>query len=464
MPTAGGVAAYRRERPGKGNYQEKGATVVTQAGFVRPQTLIMVALSAALLLGAASMAGAGAVTLNVWSGYPEMQPFYQKVAADYTALHPNVKINILTHPLREFEQKLSTTIPAGTVAEVVEISTYAMQKFIETGWVPPNPPEIDAFVRSKVYNRFVVPNLSYQGKTYGVPLFQGRQVMFWNRKMFREAGLGHAPTNWDEVIAYARKLARYDTAGNLTRSGISLRLSGGGSGVAEKWWFWLYPAGGTIIEQTPDGKYRAGYNNEAGRDALKLYVDLVNKYRVDDPAIKHDAEAFALEQTAMFTRESWVVGYMRDNAPKVEYDTAPLPRYRRAGTIMNLVNLYVTQTARDPEVAWDFVKFTVQPKYQQMLAGMVGWLPVREDVDYTPVVQQAPQYKAFLELPEGYDLFWYLPIAPFDEVMTRLAERWLVPNFVNRSLVDNDEGIARVIDGAARETNSILQNYGMLGR
>ncbi len=394
--------------------------------------------------------------LSLWGGFPEMVPFYEKVAKDYQESHPDVEVGILAFNLRDFEQKLSATIPTDTVADIVEISTYAMRKFIEAGFIPSNPPDIDAMLKGGSYSQFAIDNLTYGGHTFGIPLFRGRQVMFWNKKMFAEAGLTSAPKNWDEVIDYSKKLARYDEQGNLTRSGISLRLSGAGSGVAEKWWFWLYPAGGSILEEYPDGKYRAGYDNEAGREALKLYIDLVYKYHVDDHKVKHDSEAFALGVTAMFTRESWVVGYMKQYAPQVEYDTAPLPSDKRAGTIENLVNLHVTRPCKNPEVAWDFIKFTLQPEYQKYLCETVGWLSARDDVDYSAVYEKIPQYRAFLEVPEDFEFFGYEPIVCGDEIMTRLAER-LVDAYLDQSLVDNPEGIARVIHEAAEETNNILK-------
>ena len=37
----------------------------------------------------------------------------------------------------------------------------------------------------------------------------------------------------------------------MTRSGISLRLSGQGSGIGEKFRYVLEAAGGSLIEQTP---------------------------------------------------------------------------------------------------------------------------------------------------------------------------------------------------------------------
>jgi len=395
--------------------------------------------------------------LSLWGGYPEMVPFYEKVAKDYQESHPDVEVGILAYSLRDFEQKLSATIPTDTAADIVEINTYTMRKFIEAGFIPANPPDIDAMLKGGSYSQEAINNLTYGDYTFGITLFGGGEAMFWNKKMFAEVGLTSAPKNWDEVIDYSKKLAQYDEQGNLTRSGISLRLSGAGSGVAAKWFYcWLYPAGGTILEKYPDGKYRAGYDNEAGHEALKLYIDLVYKYQVDDHKVKHDAEAFALGLTAMFIRESWVIGYMQQYAPQVEYDTALVPSYKRAGNFQYLCDLYVTRTCKNPEVAWDFIKFMLQPEYQKYLLETSGWTPVRVDVDYSAIYEKIPQFRAFLEVPENFEVYTYEPIACFDEILTRLAER-LVDNFLDQSLLDNPEGIARVIHEAAEETNNILK-------
>jgi len=395
--------------------------------------------------------------LSLWGGYPEMVPFYEKVAKDYQESHPDVEVGILALDLTVFEQKLSATIPTDTVADIVVASNYAMRKFIEAGFIPSNSPDIDAMLKGGSYSQFIINNLTYGDHTFGIPLFRGREVMFWNKKMFAEIGLTSAPKNWDEVIDYSKKLTQYNEQGDITRSGISLRLSGSGSGVTEKWWFWLYPAGGTIVEKYPDGKYRAGYDNEAGREALKLYIDLVYKHHVDDIKLKHDSEAFALGLTAMFTRESWVVGYMKQYAPQVEYDTAPLPSDKRAGNYEGLdANIHVTRPCKNPEVASDFIKFMLQPEYQKYLLETSGWLPAQDDIDYSAIYEKNPQYRAFVELPQNVEFYGYAPIACGDEIFTRLGER-LVNAYLDQSLVDNPEGIAKVIHEAAEETNNILK-------
>lgn len=422
-------------------------------------SLVLMCLFLVASLGSVTAMAAPKVKLTLWGGYPEMGPFYKQVIEDYQKENPNVEISFLTHPLREHEQKLSAAIPSNTAADIVETSSYSIRKFIDAGLLNPNPANVDAFLKSGVFEDFYVNDLTIGDDTYGLPLFQGRQVLFWNKTMFREAGLPGAPTTWDEVIDYAQKLAKYDDQGDLVRAGISLRKSGGGSGVAEKWWFWLYPAGGSIIEEVAPGKWRNGYDNEAGRAALTLYIDLIHKYKVDDYRVKADSDGFALETHAMFTRESWVVGHMQQYAPDVEFDTAPLPVNKRAGTICNLVNMYVTKSCKNPDVAWDFVQFMLRPEYQKMLLAEVGWFPCL-DADYEEIFQKVPQYRAFMALPEGFDLYGIPPLACFDEIQTKLAER-LVQAFMDETLVDNPEKVAKVLADAAKETDEILRENGV---
>ena len=54
------------------------------------------------------------------------------------------------------------------------------------------------------------------GKTWGIPFQRSTIVMYWNKELFKEAGLdpNKAPANWTEMLNYAKKLTRRDAAGN----------------------------------------------------------------------------------------------------------------------------------------------------------------------------------------------------------------------------------------------------------
>ena len=60
----------------------------------------------------------------------------------------------------------------------------------------------------------------------------------------------------------------------------------------------------------------------------------------------------------------------------------------------------------------------------------------------------------------NYKEYGYPVIAPFDEIMTKLAER-LVTAYLDKSLANNPDGIAKTIEAAANETNEILKKAGL---
>ena len=123
----------------------------------------------------------------------------------------------------------------------------------------------------------------------------------------------------------------------------------------------------------------------------------------------------------------------------------------------------MTRSSKNPEVAWDFVNFMLRPENQQQLLEMTGWMPARQDVEYKEQIRKAPQFKAFFDAPDGYDFYWYTPLGPFDEILTKLAAR-LERAYADKSLVDNPAGIAKVIEDMAKETNDILRREGHVRR
>jgi len=52
----------------------------------------LAAAGTSLLQPRVSVAGASAVTLNLWTGYPELEPFYKKAGEEYAKTHPGFKL------------------------------------------------------------------------------------------------------------------------------------------------------------------------------------------------------------------------------------------------------------------------------------------------------------------------------------------------------------------------------------
>jgi multiple sugar transport system substrate-binding protein len=409
---------------------------------------------------------APAVTLSLWTGYPELVPFYKAVASDYAQAHANVAVNVFSTSLREAEAKLSAAVPTGTGPDIFDIGTNISVKFIEGGLLDPNPDDIVQYMKSGAWDPSVVEFFSLGGKYYGLPLQDGsRASMFYNKAMLKEAGIAAPPSTFPELIDAARKLTKVDSTGKMTRSGISLRLSGQGSGIAEKFRFVLEPAGGSLITKTASGKYHNNYDNASGRAALQFYVDAVQKYKVDDPKIPHDANAFVSGATAMFFREAWVIGEIQDKNRTLDYGVVPIPRWRAGSPYKMLLQpwgIYVNGRSNNKTVSWDFLKFLTNKQNALRLTTMTGWVSERQDVDWKPLLAKTPQFAVFVSTPK--DIVFYVEpvLSAWDEVETKLASR-LTDAYVDPSLKDNPTKVAQTIHTMAAETDEILKSAGLYG-
>lgn len=409
---------------------------------------------------------AGASTLSVWTGFPELVPFYKAVGDAYSKTHAGFQVSVFSTSLREAEQKLSAAVPTGTGPDIYDIGTNISIKFIDGGLLDPNPPDVDQYLKSGAWNAGVVNFFNVRGKFYGLPLMDGsRASMYYNKAMFREAGVERPPSTFPELIGAAQKLAKVDASGKMTRSGISLRLSGQGSGIAEKFRFVLEPAGGALVVKTPGGKWHNGYDNDAGRAALQFYVDAVQKYKIDDPKVQHDADAFVAGNTAMLFREAWVIGEIKQKNPKLEYGVAPIPRWKAGGPYKMLLQpwgIYVNGKSGNKAASWDFLKFLTSRDNAVRLTSMTGWISERQDVNWKPLLDETPQFGVFVSPPKDV-AFYVEPIfSVWDEIESKLADR-LVPAYVDPGLNNNPAKVSARIHEMAAETDEILKGAELYG-
>ena len=407
-----------------------------------------------------------AKTISVWTGYPELEPFYKWAGAKFAKTHPGVKVEVLSTSLREYEQKLVTSLPAGIGPDIFDVGMAVAMVFIDAGLIPHNPPDVEDHLKSGAWHEFSVDYVTIGGKTYGVPLLNGsRASLYYNREMFREAGLDpdKPPQTFAEVMDYSRKLTKYDAKGNIIRSGLSLRITGGGSGLAEKFNFILHNAGSDILIPAGEGKWKSGLDSEGARLTLRYYIDALHKYRVDAPEVRHDAEAFVTEATAMFLRESWVIEEIRSKNPSLDYGVAPMPGWVRRDTLTQPWPIFLSTNGVKSNEAREFLIFLTGREAAGIMTELSGWIPDRLDFDWASLTETTPQYEAFVHSPESVGFFSDPLTSAYDEVYTKVADQ-LVELFRDKSLVDNPEGIRKAVKELSEIADSVLKRQGLLGK
>jgi multiple sugar transport system substrate-binding protein len=409
----------------------------------------------------AAMAACGTspVTLNVWGGFPEMDAVYKDAGTAYAALHPNVTVSTFSTDLRGFEQKLTTALPTGTAGDVIVYGADWLSRFIDQNLFDPMPADLSAFVASGAFQPAIVTDTTYKGQVWGVPEFVGWAALFYNKDMLAEAGLSGPPTSMDQIVQYAKKLTKLDASGHVERSGLSLRLSGQGSGVAQKFWIWLEQSKHSLIKEVSPGMWKADYNGPEGAALLGMYLDML-KNKVDSPDIDHDSKAFETKVTAMFARESWVNGEIATSAPDLigHYDSVALP----AASIAETQSMFVPAASPNKACAWDFIKFLTDQPQQLSIATTAGWLPTRADLDLTEFKKANAGYEGFFTMPAGFTFIFNPKLPEFDELETKLATHLADAYTDYANLAGDTAKIQSLLDTWAAETNEILRKNGHL--
>ena len=400
------------------------------------------------------------VTLSLWNSSQTMVDWYNTdVIPAFKQLHPEVEnVEILYMPIADFTKKLAVALPAGDVPDIMEIEDSWATPYVTAGYFDQNTPELDAILNQMLPE--FSGSMTYKGKHYGVPVAPFQELFFYNLDMLKEAGIDTIPSTIDEVTDAARKMTRYDTMGKIERSGFSLRLGGNPSGTAQKFWvLGLLPNGVDVWEEskTEPGKYHAGFDNEGGYNALKLYIDLLYKYKVDDFSSMKDTEAFSKQKTAINMREASSSTVIKKNGPTVNWIAAPMPKgaVQRATFLISL-NLYIPKDGKNKELAREFIAFATGREMQA--------IQVRKRAGYNPYIDADRTAGLDERLIPAFntpsDMHVYtVPVQnAYDTVMTKLGEA--LPNvFKKAELLDNPEALKKEVHALAEIINDAYREF-----
>lgn len=143
----------------------------TRRTFLKQVGMASMAVAAgAPLLRPRAAVAASPVKLSIWTGYPEVEPFYKKAAEEYAKTHPGFQLETLSSQLREMEQKLTASVPTDTGPDLFDIGRNITISFADAGLLPPNPPKVMSLVKSKAFHPVVVEYNTWKGQVYGISL------------------------------------------------------------------------------------------------------------------------------------------------------------------------------------------------------------------------------------------------------------------------------------------------------
>ncbi|MGX8679614.1 MAG: ABC transporter substrate-binding protein [Sphaerochaetaceae bacterium] len=404
------------------------------------------------------------VTLTLWNSSQTMVDWYNEtVIPEFQKMYPEVqKVDILYMPIQDFVKKLAVALPSGDVPDVMEIEDSWATPYVTAGYFDENTAALNEIVNSM--NPAFKGCLTYDGKMWGVPVAPFFELMFYNTDMMKEAGIESIPKTYDELIEDAVKMTKRNADGSIAVSGFSMRLGGNPSGTTQKWWVLALLANGVDLYEestTQPGKYHCGFNNEGGYNALKLYIDMLYKYKVDDFASQKDTSAFSAGKTAINMREPSSSVSIQKNGPDINWVAAPMPAGPKAhATFLITLNLYVPRDGKNKFYAQEFVKLATSREMQNDQISKRGGVSPYTDTDYVALGLDE-------RLLPAYDFTGItmktVPVQnAYDTIQVKLGE--MLPDiFAKSELLDNPEGIKAEIAALAKVVDDIYKDYDEYG-
>lgn len=175
------------------------------------------------------------VTLTWWhngvagdNGENTLGDYWDKVAADYTALHPNVTIDISQIQNEDLQRtRIPTALQSGDAPDMFqqwgggELTAQADAGYL----MDLSSANADDVTR---LGGAVTPWQS-DGKTYGLPFQFGVEGIWYRSSLFEQAGIAAEPTTMDELNAAVQKLKDADI--------IPIAVGASDKWPAAHWWY-----------------------------------------------------------------------------------------------------------------------------------------------------------------------------------------------------------------------------------
>jgi sn-glycerol 3-phosphate transport system substrate-binding protein len=259
---------------------------------------------------------------------------------------------------------------SGGGAQIAVLGALDTHDLIDQGLIEPfdTIPGIDKQWLGGFYPALMA-NSTVDGHAWGVPFQRSTIVMYYNKDMFRAAGLdpNKPPRTWAEMVSDAKTLTTKDHYGLMIPS----------TGYA----YWMFQA--IAIEQGIELANQAGtkvqFNNPGAVKALTAWRALAADDKVSPPgAIDWGTlrQSFVQGQTAMMWHTTGNLTAVKKDA-KFDFGVAMLPGVVRAGSPTGGGNFYLFKgaDAAQRKAALAFIQWMTSPEQAarwSMATGYVG--------------------------------------------------------------------------------------------
>jgi sn-glycerol 3-phosphate transport system substrate-binding protein len=419
----------------------------------------------------------GPVNITFWHGLnAETEQALIRLTDAYNASQSRVRVQLENQG--GYEQTVDKYVQSGqgNLPEMAMFPEYMTQRIADSGTAIPIAACIAASgFDTSMFQASTLSAYSVAGVQWSMPFNVSNPVLYYNKQMFRDAGLDpeDPPRDLAELRAYSEQIVSSGAAayGMAFDSGTD---SGGGWFI-EQW----FANAGELYADNGNGRLapatRVLYDNAKGVELLtfvqQMVTDGIAAYVGDNstgqanflkladqssPAAMTIGTSAALGTVLSVVDAGLIAGITRD-----DIGIGPMPG--PSGTPTALVggaSLWIVDEKGDEKAAavWDFVQYLVSAQSQSTFAVDTGYVPVRADaLELDPA---RTEYSSDPRFRVAYDQLIGSPADPALQGPI-LGPQREVRSVTARAVADilNGGDVATALAAAAEQSNLLIADY-----
>jgi multiple sugar transport system substrate-binding protein len=385
------------------------------------------------------------VTITVWQTYSkEEQELFFGFIEEFEQANPGISVETVNIPFDGMEPKVLTSLATETAPDIGRVDVAFLPKLAIRGALHAlddyGAREIADEIRPVAMNSCIIDE-----KIYGIPDQVNGLCLFYNKDLFREAGLDpeQPPKDWEEFVEYGQKIT--DKENGIFGFGMRNSL----------WWSlpFIYSFGGDFIS---DDMKRCALAEDEAVAGFQFKVDLYEKYGIEGGAWRsggiRDDMGFQNRKYAMILNGPWAVQGLQGGG--IDFGVALVPA-GPAGHATNVGgnNLVVFITSEHPAEACKFMMHVAGKEAQTRWADVLGQIPVNVLSDDRVDHARHPYLKTFMEQMKYAKA--RPPVGSYPEI-----ENDTNPEM--QAALDGKKSVTAAMEAACEKINKIIEEEAIL--
>ncbi|MBT2765432.1 sugar ABC transporter substrate-binding protein [Paenibacillus lautus] len=317
----------------------------------------------------------------------------QEIAKKFEESHPGTKVQVEAYA-DGFDQKLAAGFGAANPPDVMymwDFPTYHQSLEPLDGYASKDEDlNIDDFYQG-LFNYGKIDN-----QLYGIPAGFTTRVVYYNKKMFDDAGIAYPSDGWTwkEFQENAQKL----TDKSKKQYGFGVRAENDTYDLQG----FVWSNGGSFISE--DGTTIEGYmNSKETAEAIQMLGDMLKNgsaVLTGGKGQQSGEDIFKAGKIAMWESGIWPLESFREAG--IDVGTVEMPAFegKPVKGVLAESALSIAKDSKNKDLAWEFIKFYVSDEAIKM---RVADLPVRVSVVNELKKDQDPLYKPYYTMLERSD-------------------------------------------------------------